>query len=89
MDGFEEFVRARSAALAHTAYLLTGDRHAAEDLLQNTLARVAVMVAADRPGAADRRGAADRPLARVVRRHRQAADGLAEPPASTANRQQE
>jgi RNA polymerase sigma-70 factor (sigma-E family) len=41
VDGFEDFVRARSAALARTAYLLTGDRHAAEDLLQDTLARVA------------------------------------------------
>lgn len=41
MDGFEAFVRSRSAALARTAYLLTGDRHAAEDLLQEALARVA------------------------------------------------
>ncbi|MEU8263124.1 SigE family RNA polymerase sigma factor [Micromonospora sp. NPDC048999] len=41
MDDFEVFVRQRSAALARTAYLLTGDRHLAEDLLQDTLARVA------------------------------------------------
>ena len=41
MHDFETFVRARSAALARIAYLLTGDRHAAEDLLQDTLARVA------------------------------------------------
>jgi len=41
VDGFEAFVRARSAALARTAYLLAGDRQAAEDLLQETLARVA------------------------------------------------
>jgi RNA polymerase sigma-70 factor (sigma-E family) len=41
VDSFEAFVRARSAALARAAYLLTGDRHAAEDLLQDTLARVA------------------------------------------------
>lgn len=41
MDDFEAFVRERSAALARTAYLLTGDRHLAEDLLQDTLARVA------------------------------------------------
>lgn len=41
MDDFESFVRARSAALARTAYLLTGDVHHAEDLLQDTLARVA------------------------------------------------
>lgn len=41
MDDFDAFVRARSAALARTAYLLTGDLHHAEDLLQETLARVA------------------------------------------------
>ena len=39
MDGFEQFVRARSPALARTAYLLTGDRHRAEDLLQTALTR--------------------------------------------------
>lgn len=38
---FEAFVRARSTALLRTAYLLTGDRDAAEDLLQTTLLRVA------------------------------------------------
>ncbi len=37
---FDEFVRGRAAALLRTAYLLTGDRHAAEDLLQDTLERV-------------------------------------------------
>ncbi|HWB37068.1 MAG TPA: SigE family RNA polymerase sigma factor, partial [Rugosimonospora sp.] len=37
----EEFVRARSSALGRTAYLLTGDRHDAEDLLQTALARAA------------------------------------------------
>ena len=36
---FEEFVRARSDALFGTAYLLTGDRHLAEDLLQTALAQ--------------------------------------------------
>ncbi len=41
MDGFEDFVRARSTALARCAYLLTGNVHLAEDLLQDTLARVA------------------------------------------------
>jgi RNA polymerase sigma-70 factor (sigma-E family) len=39
---FEEFVRVRSAALGRTAYLLTGNRHDAEDLLQSALARVAL-----------------------------------------------
>jgi RNA polymerase sigma-70 factor (sigma-E family) len=38
---FEEFVRARSGALARIAHLLTGDRHHAEDLLQTALARAA------------------------------------------------
>jgi RNA polymerase sigma-70 factor (sigma-E family) len=41
VDGFEDFVRTRSAALARRAYLLTGDVYLAEDLLQETLARVA------------------------------------------------
>jgi DNA-directed RNA polymerase specialized sigma24 family protein len=39
---FDEFVRARAGALVRTAYLLTGDRHHAEDLVQSTLARAAV-----------------------------------------------
>jgi RNA polymerase sigma-70 factor (sigma-E family) len=36
---FEAFVRARSAALLRTAYLLAGDRGEAEDLLQTALLR--------------------------------------------------
>src|SRR5581483_580748 len=36
---FSLFVRARSRALLRTAYLLTGDRHHAEDLVQDALAR--------------------------------------------------
>jgi RNA polymerase sigma-70 factor (sigma-E family) len=39
---FDDFVRARSAALLRVAYLLTGDRHAAEDLLQEVLEQVYV-----------------------------------------------
>lgn len=38
---FEEFVRARSHALARTAFLVTGDRQLAEDLLQTALFRTA------------------------------------------------
>lgn len=34
---FNAFVSARGAALSRTAYLLTGDRHLAEDLLQTAL----------------------------------------------------
>ena len=39
--GFTAYVHARSAALGRTAFLLTADRHLAEDLLQEALARVA------------------------------------------------
>jgi RNA polymerase sigma-70 factor (sigma-E family) len=38
-QSFEEFVAARSGALLRTAYLLTQDRHLAEDLLQTSLAK--------------------------------------------------
>jgi DNA-directed RNA polymerase specialized sigma24 family protein len=37
---FRAFVAARSTALLHTARLLTADAHAAEDLVQETLARL-------------------------------------------------
>jgi len=37
---FRAFVAARSSALLHTARLLTADRDAAEDLVQETLARL-------------------------------------------------
>ena len=40
-DGFRAFVAARSAALARTAFLLTGDAQHAEDLLQEALTRCA------------------------------------------------
>ncbi len=39
-DEFAAFVSARSRALLRTAYLLTGDHHLAEDLLQTVLAKV-------------------------------------------------
>ena len=38
-EEFEAFVAARSGALLRTAYLLAGDKHAAEDLLQTSLAK--------------------------------------------------
>ena len=41
VEDFEAWVVARRGALARTAYLLTGDVHLAEDLVQDTLARVA------------------------------------------------
>ncbi|GIE95172.1 SigE family RNA polymerase sigma factor [Paractinoplanes rishiriensis] len=40
--GFDEFVRARSVGLLRIAYLLTGDRDAAEDLLQEVLEQMYV-----------------------------------------------
>lgn len=40
-DAFHTFVAARTAALARTAYLLTGDHHLAEDLVQTALFKAA------------------------------------------------
>ena len=39
---FEEFARARARQLYRSAWLLCGDRHQAEDLVQETLAKVYV-----------------------------------------------
>ena len=38
-EDFRSYVAGRSAALLRTAYLLTGDRTDAEDLLQTALAK--------------------------------------------------
>ena len=40
-DDFDAFVRARTPALARTAYLLTGDAQLAEDLVQTALFKAA------------------------------------------------
>jgi RNA polymerase sigma-70 factor (sigma-E family) len=40
-ESFHDYVRARTARLSRVAYLLTGDHHLAEDLVQQTLLRVA------------------------------------------------
>jgi RNA polymerase sigma-70 factor (sigma-E family) len=40
--GFDDFVRTRTTSLLRVAYLLTGDRHAAEDLLQDVCERMYV-----------------------------------------------
>lgn len=39
-DRFTDFVRACSASLFRTAYLMTGDHHRAEDILQTALVRI-------------------------------------------------
>jgi RNA polymerase sigma-70 factor (sigma-E family) len=52
--GFDEFMSARWAPLYRVAYLLTGDHHQAEDLLQDALARTCVRWSTIRDkGAAD------------------------------------
>ena len=49
---FEEFARARAPQLLRSAWLLCGDRHLAEDLVQETLAKVYVRLARlDNPAA--------------------------------------
>ena len=54
--GFVEFVRAENVRSTRFAYLLTGDRHHAEDLVQVALARVAIRwERLDDPGAYLRR----------------------------------
>ena len=37
-ESFRDFVRARAAPLSRAAYLLTGDHHLAQDLVQTALA---------------------------------------------------
>jgi RNA polymerase sigma-70 factor (sigma-E family) len=81
---FEEFMAARWDPLFRTAYLLTGQRHDAEDLLQTALARTCV-----RWGSIRDKGAADAYVRRTMvhlaqrqwrRRGREVAlDGAPEP----------
>jgi DNA-directed RNA polymerase specialized sigma24 family protein len=72
---FTEFVAARSPELIRLAYVLAGDQHAAEDLLQSALTKAAAhggrihrapggLRAADHVPGAGRRLAAPRPAAR-------------------------
>jgi RNA polymerase sigma-70 factor (sigma-E family) len=42
LDDFNAFVRARTPALLRTGYLLTGDQHLAEDLVQTALAKTSL-----------------------------------------------
>jgi RNA polymerase sigma-70 factor (sigma-E family) len=41
-EGFREFVLARGSALSRAAYLLTGDRSSAEELVQSALVKAAL-----------------------------------------------
>ncbi|HEY3558913.1 MAG TPA: SigE family RNA polymerase sigma factor [Flexivirga sp.] len=51
-EEFEEFARARISQLYRTAWLLCGDRHHAEDLVQDTLAKLmTAWQRIDNPGA--------------------------------------
>ncbi len=59
--GFEDFMAARWTPLYRTAYLLTGDRHQAEDLLQNALGRTCA-----RWGSIRDKGAADAYVRRAM-----------------------
>ncbi|MCX4386457.1 SigE family RNA polymerase sigma factor [Micromonospora peucetia] len=69
---FDDFVRTRSVALLRVAYLLTGDRHAAEDLLQEVLEQVYVRWRRVRtsPEAYARRALVNRSINRWRRRAR-------------------
>ena len=52
-EAFDTYVRERWVPLLRTATLLTGDRHAAEDLVQETLVRAAQHWARVEPATAD------------------------------------
>nr|WP_062334853.1 SigE family RNA polymerase sigma factor [Herbidospora sakaeratensis] len=57
-EGFREFLRARQMALMRTSFLLCGDAHQAEEMLQSVLVKVAVNwrgIARDNPEAYVRR----------------------------------
>jgi RNA polymerase sigma-70 factor (sigma-E family) len=77
---FDDFVRARSGALLQVAYLLVGDRHAAEDLLQEVLAQVYLRWRRVRttPEAYTRRALVNRAASRWRRRSRRPEQALGE-----------
>ncbi|KGN36945.1 SigE family RNA polymerase sigma factor [Knoellia subterranea] len=52
-EAFDDYVRERWAPLLRTATLLTGDRHSAEDLVQETLIRAAQRWSRVDPATAD------------------------------------
>ncbi|MFF4893014.1 SigE family RNA polymerase sigma factor [Micromonospora chersina] len=75
---FDDFVRTRSMVLLRAAYLLTGDRHAAEDLLQEVLEQVYVRWRRVRgsPEAYARRALVNRSINRWRRRARRPEQAL-------------
>ncbi|GAA2431953.1 SigE family RNA polymerase sigma factor [Actinomadura vinacea] len=79
-ESFSEFVAARSGNLIRTAYVLTGDQHAAEDLLQSALAKTAARWrhVHDNPEAYVRRVLYNEQINRWRRRGRESV--VAEPP---------
>ncbi|MGC4761369.1 SigE family RNA polymerase sigma factor [Micromonospora sp. DT46] len=75
---FDDFVRTRSVALLRVAYLLVGDRHAAEDLLQEVLEQMYVRWRRVResPEAYARRALVNRSINRWRRRTRRPEQAL-------------
>ncbi|WP_433292811.1 SigE family RNA polymerase sigma factor [Actinoplanes sp. CA-030573] len=79
MDDFDEFVRTRSTGLLRVAYLLTGDRGAAEDLLQDVLEQMCARWRRLRGGAPDayaRQAIVNRATNRWRKRKRRPETGL-------------
>ena len=65
-SGFDSFVVERGPSLVRTAFLLTGDRHAAEDVVQLALAKVAPRFDAVAASSAYRRSPATQTGARSL-----------------------
>ena len=81
---FREFVDARSLALLRTAFVLTGDQHQAEDLVQSALAKLAARWRkVDDPEAYARRVLYHDQVSRWRRRARIREDPVPAPPERT------
>ena len=89
-DGFRQFVTARLPRLSRVAYLLTGDHHAAEDLLQSALVKVGTrwprVAAAEDPDAYVRRILYHEQVSTWRRRARRDERLVAQPPDAPAHR---
>jgi RNA polymerase sigma-70 factor (sigma-E family) len=88
-EGFREFVERRAAPLHRSAYLLCGDWHLADDLVQEALAKAyrhwARVQRADSPDAYVRRIVVNEANRHWRRHRRRAADDLAPESAVTAD----